>query len=91
MPGVRALAELVVAQIDSAEAGRAQHLRPLCWLCDLHRRAGVACDGLAGLVPAHSHEEKEFGGDTGGHTHTHSSGTTISGRYKCEEQRNDCK
>jgi hypothetical protein len=77
MPGVQALAELVAAQIDSPEAGRAQHLRPLRCLRDLHRRAETACDGLASLVFADSCEEKEFGDDTSGDSGTHPSRETI--------------
>jgi len=80
MPGVRALTELVAARIDSAEAGRAQHLRLLRCLRDIHRRPDAACAGLARLVPTHACEEKELGGNSGSRPRTDSGGETIGNK-----------
>ena len=77
MSRVWTFAALVAEQIDQAETRRAQHLRPLRCLRDLHRRVGTACDGLASLVFADSCEEKEFGDDTSGDSGTHPSRETI--------------
>ena len=80
---------LVAEQIDQAETRRAQHLRRLCCVRDLHRRIDVACDGLAGLVFADARKETEFSRDAGGHTHTHSSGTAINPDLNCPLRRDN--
>lgn len=78
MPGVRTLAVLVSQQIDSAETRRAQHLRPLCRVRDLHRRIDAAGHGLARLVHSHARKEKESGGDEGSHSDTHQSREAVA-------------
>jgi hypothetical protein len=71
MPRVPPFAALVSEQINRAETRRAQHLRLLRCVRDIHGRLGTACAGLAGLVPTHAREEKESGDDTGHNPRTH--------------------
>src|SRR5437879_5405517 len=83
MPGVSSFASLVAEQIDPAETRRAQHLRLLRRLRDLHRRVDAAPARLARLVPTHSREEEEFGGNAGSHSGTHPSGEAVAKETLC--------